>query len=97
MQAAFKPGTSTWDTDDPDQQPWLKHRKKKGRGGEEEKPDVLGAAPEPLPFQSSAKLVQRQMTTGAHPASQELSSLSPERALQKHECRIARNIGVEKA
>ncbi len=64
-QAAFKPGTSTWDTDDPDQQPWLKHRKKKAKGGGEEVPDIMATGPEPLPFQSSAKLVQRQMTTGA--------------------------------
>lgn len=63
-QAAFKPGTSTWNTDDPDQQPWLKHRKKKAKG-EEEAPNIMAAGPEPLPFQSSAKLVQRQMTTGA--------------------------------
>lgn len=65
LQAAYKPGTSTWNTDDPDQQPWLKHRKKKGRNVDDDSSaDVAPTGPQPLPFQSSAKLVQRQMTTG---------------------------------
>jgi hypothetical protein len=64
VQAAYKPGTSTWNTDDPDQQPWLKHRKKKGRTGDGVIAEAATGATQPLPFQSSAKLVQRQMTTG---------------------------------
>jgi hypothetical protein len=68
VQAAFKPGTSTWNTDDPEQQPWLaRAAKKQRRNGL----DTVGAAPAPdagpapLPYTSSAKLVQRLQTTGA--------------------------------
>lgn len=74
VSAAYKPGTSTWNTDDPDQQPWLKHRKKKGRTGDGVIAEAATGATQPLPFQSSAKLVQRQMTTGA--ASRSFTSTS---------------------
>lgn len=67
MQAAFKPGTSTWNTDDPEQQPWLARQAKKQK---KDPTATVGAAPTPeagpaaLPYTSSAKLVQRQQTTG---------------------------------
>jgi hypothetical protein len=67
LQAAFKPGTSTWNTDDPEQQPWLARAAKKQR---RDGLDTVGAAPTPdagpapLPYSSSAKLVQRLQTTG---------------------------------
>jgi len=72
LQASFKPGTSTWNTDDPEQQPWLARAAKKQKGGASGKQEAAAAAGDgevaPLPYTSSAKLVQRQQTTGEGPS-----------------------------
>ena len=67
LQASFKPGISTWNTDNPEQQPWLARqaKKQKGGAGKEAAAPAAISAPAPLPYSSSAKLVQRQQTTGA--------------------------------
>lgn len=68
LQPAFKPGAATWNTDDPDQQPWLKNKKLKA--GVKKDPEVA-AAPAPVvpfPYMTSAKLTKSIHTTGASPS-----------------------------
>lgn len=63
-QPAFKPGTATWNTDDPDQQPWLKNKKPKHGAKKEPPPPELVAPPPPTAYLTSAKLTKSIYTTG---------------------------------
>lgn len=65
-QPAFKPGAATWNTDDPDQQPWLKNKKPK-HGAKKEAAAAPEAAAPPVPtaYLTSAKLTKSIHTTGS--------------------------------
>jgi hypothetical protein len=69
MQANFKPGAATWNTDDPDQQPWLKHKKPRQGGKKAEEPAEAAPKPKPVPsaYMTTAKLTESVQTTGECP------------------------------
>ena len=67
VQANFKPGAATWNTDDPDQQPWLKNKKPRHGGKKAEEPVEAAPKPKPVPsaYMTTAKLTESVQTTGA--------------------------------
>ena len=66
MQANFKPGAATWNTDDPDQQPWLKHKKPRKGGKQAEDPAEAAPQLKPVPtaYMTTAKMTESVQTTG---------------------------------
>ncbi len=66
-QANFKPGAATWNTDDPDQQPWLKNKKPRKGGKKAEEPAEAAPDPKPVPsaYVTTAKMTESVQTTGA--------------------------------
>ena len=74
-QANFKPGAATWNTDDPDQQPWLKHRKPRQGGKKAEEPAEAAPKPKAMPtaYMTTAKMTESVQTTGDHPAASQPS------------------------
>ena len=70
LQPNFKPGAATWNTDDPEQQPWLKNKKPKHGGKKEPAAAAAGptaSAPMPTPYMTSARVTQSVHTTGNVP------------------------------
>ena len=78
VQANFKPGAATWNTDDPDQQPWLKHKKPREGGKKAEEPAEAAPKPKPVPsaYMTTAKMTESVQTTGDCPQAS-ASGLSP--------------------
>ena len=75
MQANFKPGAATWNTDDPDQQPWLKNKKPHQGGKKAEEPAEAAPKPKAVPsaYMTTAKMTESVQTTGTYLASPYIS------------------------
>ena len=65
LQPTWKPGAATWNTDDPDQQTWIKKKKTKAGAKMEPEQPAAPALVAPSAYMTSAKLTKSIHTTGA--------------------------------